>query len=136
MMIPMIQHDRAQHRDPRSAEQFFSTQCQTPVRRRDLLRDGGQVFICGADTLLESRVNLIKTIRFRRVEIGLRSVELIELSESRQIARNACNMEGQLPERHRFGMCLQDSLSGGTRSSTRLVVTASSRSSLNIASVA
>ena len=71
MVVPVIQHDRPQHRDSRPAENFFLLEHQAPVRLRLLVRHAFQVIFDLAAALLERRVNLIAVFGLRRHEVRL-----------------------------------------------------------------
>ena len=81
-MIPVIQHNGAQHSDPRLAENVLATHRQAPTSRSERVGHRTEVFFRGPHTLLKRYLDFAEILRLRRIEVGLRGVELVESAAS------------------------------------------------------
>jgi len=78
-MIPVIQHNGAQHNDPRLAENVLATHRQAPTSRSERVGHRTEVFFRGPHNLLKRYLDFAE---LRRIEVGLRGVELVESAAS------------------------------------------------------
>src|SRR6266436_9289926 len=83
-------------RSPRSKHQFA----------RPVVSHALQTLLRIADTLLESREDFLHALRLRKHEVPLAHIETVLLEHARHAPRNARNVRGQLPQRHRLRMWL------------------------------
>jgi len=134
MVVPVVQHDRAQHHDPRLAEHHLPSRHQTPAGLRRRFSHVREEFLRRPNALFVRGPNLVHVLRLWRVKIALRGVKLVPLQKFCDSTRNIRDVKASWPSDIDFGCGLQESLSPGTLSRIRLVMAASSRISFTVGS--
>src|SRR6516164_6695216 len=104
MMVPVIQQDGPKNTQSRLAENLLPSHRKTPVGLCLLLGHSSQILLRRLNALVQSRVNFFESVWNGRLEVRLCCVEFFHLHKLCQIAWNASNVQGQLSERHGFGM--------------------------------
>src|SRR5215469_3116417 len=106
MVIPMVQHDRADHADSRLGPNLRSVPQKAPTLVCLLVGEPFEVFRGIAAALFVRRENLLEALWLWRHETALGNVETRLLRDPRYTPRYGRNVPGQLSEGHGLGMWL------------------------------
>src|SRR5215510_9536130 len=106
MVIPVVQHNTAQHADARHCEYLFLSQGKTPVSRSGFVVEIRKIILRCFHAVIQNRENLIHAVCFWWEKVRLRGIKFLELGQAHEIARNTGNMERELSERHGFRVWL------------------------------
>ena len=107
MVVPVVQHDRSQHCDARQRERRLAPDDQRPVLHCRLIAHSLETSRSVFAALLEGVMNFLEVLRRRRYEsIGVRLELVLVCHNVGHSSGDACRMDRQLAEAHRFRMRL------------------------------